>query len=96
LRGDPLGGTNLTLEGLGMMLATLKDIAEKTSKGKIAFTLEGGYNLSNLSEGVALTIKVFSEAVKVDVDENPIPSSYSEELLAKIRDLLRFKNYWEV
>jgi hypothetical protein len=43
-----------------------------------------------------LTIKVFSEAVKVDVDENPIPSSYSEELLAKLRDLLHFKNYWEV
>ena len=96
LKGDTLGGTNLSLNGLGKMLSLLKKIAEETSNGKIAFTLEGGYNLSNLSEGVALTIKVFSQKVEIPIEEDPLPSTYSQELFLKIRDLLRYKNSWEV
>ncbi len=96
LKGDPLGGTNLTLVGLGGMLITLKELAEATTGGKILFTLEGGYNLLNLAEGVALTIQIFSQTKTPEVRANFSISPETEPLFNKIRDLLVVKNYWEV
>ncbi len=49
---DPLGSMTVTEKGFAVMTSCLMDIAEKCCKGRIAMTLEGGYNLTGLSESV--------------------------------------------
>lgn len=96
LKGDPLGSLELTLEGLAGIIQILKKIADYSAKGKILFTLEGGYNLYNLSEGVATVIKTLMGELSFTFPKELTPSSYSQTLFNKIADLLNFKNYWEV
>ncbi len=96
LAGDPLGGIQLSLEGLAGMVYILKRIAHSTCQGRILFSLEGGYNLQNLAEGVATIIKTLTERKDIHLPEEISPSSYSKELFNKIADLLKFKNYWQL
>ncbi|MFN3920861.1 MAG: histone deacetylase, partial [Caldimicrobium sp.] len=96
LVGDPLGGLKLTLEGLSVLISIIKEIAEKTAQGKILFTLEGGYNLQNLSEGVARVIKTLVGKIEIPVIKEINASPYTLELYNKITDLLKYKNYWEL
>lgn len=49
---DPLGEMNLTLAGYAWITRALLRMAETLCQGKIAFVLEGGYNLTSLSHGV--------------------------------------------
>ena len=49
-------GLSLSLTGYSWISKTLVDISEKLCSGKIVFTLEGGYNLEVLSEGVANSV----------------------------------------
>jgi acetoin utilization deacetylase AcuC-like enzyme len=54
---DPLANLSLSLTGYSWISKTLVDLSEKLCNGKIIFTLEGGYNLEVLSEGVANSVK---------------------------------------
>jgi acetoin utilization deacetylase AcuC-like enzyme len=49
---DPLGGMNVTESGFGAMATGLIELAEKHAGGKIAFLLEGGYDLAALKSSV--------------------------------------------
>lgn len=50
--GDPLGGMLVTSEGFGALSAELLRQADESAGGRILFTLEGGYSLRALQEGV--------------------------------------------
>ena len=50
--GDPLGGMMVSGEGFGLLTDALLDMAEESCPGRVAFVLEGGYNLDALREGV--------------------------------------------
>lgn len=52
---DPLGGMAVTERGFGVMASMLVDLAERHAGGKIAFLLEGGYDLTAL-KGSAATV----------------------------------------
>ena len=52
LKKDPLGGYNVTPEGYGVMIKLLLGI-----QSKIAIVLEGGYNLDEISKGMAECVK---------------------------------------
>jgi len=54
---DPLANLSLSLTGYSWISKTLTGISEKLCNGKIVFTLEGGYNLDVLSNGVANSVK---------------------------------------
>jgi len=56
-RRDPLGGMNVTESGFGAMAAMLIRLAEKHAGGKIAFLLEGGYDLAALKNSVARVLE---------------------------------------
>lgn len=96
LMGDPLGGLKLSLEGLAAIIQIIKNLAQNSSQNKILFTLEGGYNLTNLSEGVAKVIKTLAGKDEIKIRETLTPSPYAVELYNKITDLLKYKNYWEL
>jgi len=54
---DPLAQLGLSLAGMAWLSQTLVAAADELCDGKIVFTLEGGYNLHVLGNGVANSIK---------------------------------------
>ncbi len=55
---DPLAGIQLSLSGYAHLSSEMKRMAEQLCGGKIAFFVEGGYNLDALSYGVANIARV--------------------------------------
>ena len=53
---DPLGGMEVTERGFGTMARMLIDIADKFADGRIAFLLEGGYDLAALRNSTAAVL----------------------------------------
>jgi len=97
--GDPLGSMEVTPQfGIPVLTKILKNIAEKTCNGKILFTLEGGYNLTNLQESVANLIFTF-----LGIKEIPEKIEFSEKtkkietkILKPLKELLRYKTKWQI
>ncbi len=56
---DPLSGINLSSEMFYRFTRLLQGVAEKYSAGRIISLLEGGYDLTGLSEGVECMMKAF-------------------------------------
>ncbi len=51
-RADPLGGMMVSEDGFGALTSELLTLAHDFSNERILFTLEGGYDLQGLREGV--------------------------------------------
>jgi acetoin utilization deacetylase AcuC-like enzyme len=51
---------NLTYDGFKAITDIVQGIADKHCKGKLAFVLEGGYNLTSLSRGVHSVLEVLT------------------------------------
>ncbi|TMA11595.1 MAG: histone deacetylase, partial [Deltaproteobacteria bacterium] len=88
---DPLAGMAVTENGFGAMASMLLDVAERHAGGKIAFLLEGGYDLKALKNSVAC---VFQEMKKVG--ERPMPvNAGGETIQPLIRTVLQVQErYW--
>ncbi len=59
---DPLAGHQVTENGYVAIIETLVDIARTHTDGRIAFFLEGGYQLATLRNCVAATIRTLVKA----------------------------------
>jgi acetoin utilization deacetylase AcuC-like enzyme len=59
---DPLGGMEVTEKGFARMTQILMEIAEATAQGKLAITLEGGYDVSGQSRSVKAVLKELAQA----------------------------------
>ncbi|MDQ1260942.1 MAG: hypothetical protein QG575_123 [Euryarchaeota archaeon] len=59
-KDDPLGGMRLTSVGFGAIAFVVKEIANTCCRGRLAATLEGGYNLQAQAEAVVAEIRAFS------------------------------------
>ena len=59
---DPLGGMEVTEKGFARMTQILLEIAEATAQGKLAITLEGGYDVSGQSRSVKAVLKELAQA----------------------------------
>jgi acetoin utilization deacetylase AcuC-like enzyme len=65
-KDDPLGGMRLTSAGFGAIACVVKEIANTCCRGRLAATLEGGYNLQAQAEAVVAEIRAFGgEAAQV-------------------------------
>ena len=62
-KDDPLGGMRLTAAGFGAMAGVVKEIAKECCQGRLAATLEGGYNLQTQAEAIVAEIKAFQGEV---------------------------------
>jgi acetoin utilization deacetylase AcuC-like enzyme len=60
-RRDPLGGMEVTEAGFGGMARLLLRLADQYAGGKIAFLLEGGYDLSALRNSVAAVLEAMQQ-----------------------------------
>ena len=83
-RRDPLGGMGVTEAGFGAMAEKLLVLAERFADGRIAFLLEGGYDLAGLRDSVAAVL----EAMQSKHDDRPqslqMAPSRIEPLLRRI------------
>jgi acetoin utilization deacetylase AcuC-like enzyme len=89
-RRDPLGGMNVTESGFGAMAARLIGLAEKHAAGKIAFLLEGGYDLNSLKSSVLAVLQ------EMAVKSRGEPAAGSAERIEPvIRRVLKIQErYW--
>ena len=89
--GDPLGGMLISGEGFGALAAALLSIAGEQAQGRILFTLEGGYSLEGLADGVhEVLLQLAAEkkppAIRADV------SMATQKEISPVIDVQ--KNYW--
>jgi acetoin utilization deacetylase AcuC-like enzyme len=71
---DPLGGMEVTPEGLVRIAAHLVNAAELLCKGRMVMVLEGGYSAFGLEEGVSACFEAMSGRVTVDDPRGPMVS----------------------
>ncbi len=57
-RDDPLGGMMVSADGFGLLAASILQMARDTCDGRVIFTLEGGYNLTGLRDGVLEVLRI--------------------------------------
>lgn len=95
--GDLLGDMKVTPHfGIPVLTKILKNIAEKTCNGKILFTLEGGYNLINLQEGVVNLIFTFLgvKEISEEIEYSEKVEKIENKILKPLKELLRYKTSW--
>ena len=81
-QADPLSGMNLTTEAFGSMAATVKEVADSCCEGRLVAALEGGYNLSALSDSIVAILRSFKgeSPAKIEVEEDPRVEDRIEEV----------------
>ena len=100
---DGISSMRLTCQGFAYMARVLVQLAEELCGGKILFSLEGGYNLNGLKEGV---FAVMSELAGEKLD-TPFPTFLDQKTygqfnnerslhpaIERVRDVA--KNYWKM
>jgi acetoin utilization deacetylase AcuC-like enzyme len=90
-RDDPLGGMNVSGEGFGALAAIVRDIAERTCKGKVLVALEGGYNPQGLKDGVRSVLNALLGQAPPYTGDGPAPAA--EQVIKKIISIQ--KKYWK-
>lgn len=84
-RRDPLGGMNVTEEGFRAMAEILLRLAERHADGKIAFLLEGGYDLAALQKSVAAVLNAMQQRT---LNDSPFAKSEKiQPLIRRIRQI---------
>ncbi len=88
---DPLAAMQLSVEGYARLAQALKAMADDLCKGKIIFTLEGGYHLEVLSYAVLATCRVLlgEEEVIDPLGPSPRPERPIDDLIVQLKGLHR-------
>jgi len=76
----------VTDEGFGAMAQILLRLAERHAGGKIAFLLEGGYDLAALSKSVAAVLNAMQQRPLDD-----FPTAKSEKIQSLIRRIRQIR-----
>jgi acetoin utilization deacetylase AcuC-like enzyme len=91
--GDPLGGMSVTSRGFGRMAAALREMAERTAGGRLAFVLEGGYNLGTLRDGVREVLSALAAPGAPPLPEPALSDASRVELGHCLR---AFRKAWDI
>jgi acetoin utilization deacetylase AcuC-like enzyme len=83
-RRDPLGGMEVTEQGFGAMARTLLTQARKFAGGRIAFLLEGGYDLAGLRNSVAAVLAELQARESGVAEPLPLAGSRIEQVVRRI------------
>ena len=89
--GDPLAEMNLSLTGYAQIAQELVRMAGQMCKGRIAFTLEGGYRLEVLAYGILNTFyALLGEETIVDpAGPSPYTDYPVDAVIARLKDIHR-------
>jgi len=96
-RDDPLGGMEVTEKGFARMTQILMEIADTTAQGKLAITLEGGYDVSGQSRSVKAVLKELARVSPLDkkemLEKEKDNSSRIERFINQLKEIQ--KRYWK-
>jgi len=91
--GDPLGGMEVSVKGFGALADELMNLAHRTAQGRLLLTLEGGYNLFGLQDGVKSVLLALSG----QRSESPAKLSISASLEPELGPVIKVqKAFWPV
>ena len=95
---DPLGGMQVTEEGFAGLTRILMDLANEVCNGKLAITLEGGYNLEGLKNSVKA---VLNELAEIDVKgkkelekKRGNKNRFVDDIIKRVKDVQ--KEFWSI
>jgi acetoin utilization deacetylase AcuC-like enzyme len=91
-RSDPLGGMAVTESGFTKMTKLLMDAANESCGGKILFILEGGYDLSGLTNSVKAVILQLRKTPLYVQNYEEAPSNAVKQTVSQVKQVLR--PYW--
>jgi len=92
-RDDPLGGMQISEEGFGTLTSELLSLAHDTCQDRLLFTLEGGYDLQGLQQGIKhVLLHLGGEAKSPEM--KPEASSHTQQELAPVFEIQ--KKYWKI
>lgn len=86
-RRDPLGGMGVSEKGFAIMARMLLRLAERHARERIAFLLEGGYDLAALRNSVVGVLEEMQLGKNDDNDLSQFASNKLEPLLRSIRQV---------
>ena len=87
---DPLGMMQLSSTGYGYLAGVLRQMAEELCGGRLAFTLEGGYDLQALAHSIAATLQaLLGEEVDDPLGPSPHPGVPINDLLIHVKGVHR-------
>jgi len=87
---DPLGMMQLSATGYTSLTRVLKEMAEEFCDGRLAFTLEGGYDLEAVAHSVAATLQALLGDDATDpLGPSPRPSVPVDDTIVQIKGVHR-------
>jgi acetoin utilization deacetylase AcuC-like enzyme len=87
---DPLGMMQLSAAGYGRLAGTLKEMAEDLCHGRLAFTLEGGYDLQGLAHSIAAVLQaLLGEDIEDPLGPSPRPSISVDDIIIHVKGVHR-------
>lgn len=84
---DPLAGMCVTTQGFASLAARLRSAAEALCGGRLALTLEGGYDLRALGASVRGVVDVLAAPTSPTVGSDPTPGHEPKALASAFREL---------
>jgi acetoin utilization deacetylase AcuC-like enzyme len=94
---DPLGGMEVSERGFARMAQILMEIAEATAQGKLALTLEGGYDVVGQRRSVKAVLEELSQAFPLDkkdlLEKEKADYPRIEKFLLQLKEIQ--KRYWK-
>jgi acetoin utilization deacetylase AcuC-like enzyme len=88
-KDDPLGGMRLSAAGFGAMAGVVKEIADICCQGRLAASLEGGYNLQAQADAIVAELKAFGGFV-------PEVSGTDLKVAQRIEEIKKIQSaYWK-
>jgi acetoin utilization deacetylase AcuC-like enzyme len=94
---DPLGGMEVTERGFARLTQVLMEIADATAQGKLAMTLEGGYDIEGEKRSVNAVLKELTQASPFDkkdlLEKEKAKDQQTERLVQQVREIQ--KRYWK-
>jgi len=87
---DPLGMMQLSAAGYGSLAGILKQMADELCDGRLAFTLEGGYDLQGLAHSIAAVLQaLLGEDIDDPLGPSPRPSISVDDIIIHVKGVHR-------
>jgi acetoin utilization deacetylase AcuC-like enzyme len=92
---DPLGGMEVTPKGFAGLTSSLMDTAEACCDGKLAMTLEGGYNIRGQTDSVKAVLQELAGVKKTAVGSfmRTVNKEIVDRILKPVLEI--HKHYWK-
>ena len=86
---DPLGGMRVSTEGFAALCGVVQGLADRLASGRLALTLEGGYDLEGLSSSVKACVEVLAGATAPVIRAEPARGAEALRRCAEIQ-----RSFW--